>query len=56
MSSWTITQRRALAIIPKVAGSASFVSSAAIAVSILRNKTRRKHIYHRLVLGISYVP
>ena len=49
------SQQVALAVVPKVMGSLSFVFSTCIAVSILRDSKRRKLAYHRLLLGISIV-
>ena len=53
MSKFTLAQQRALAILPKITGSLSFLFSLLIATTILRDGSRRKLCYHRLLLGIS---
>lgn len=52
-SSLTLAQQRALAILPKITGSLSFLFSLLIATTILRDGSRRKLCYHRLLFGIS---
>jgi hypothetical protein len=50
---YSLSQQRALAILPKVSGFISFLASSALAFSVLRDKKRRAKIYHRLLLGIA---
>ena len=53
MSALTLAQQRALAILPKLTGGLSFVFSFLIAMTILRDSSRRRLCYHRLLCGIS---
>ena len=52
-SAYTFAQRKALSITPHVTGLISFLGSAFIVVEILRDRSKRSQIYHRLILGIS---
>lgn len=52
-SAYTFAQRKALSITPHVTGLISFLGSTFIIVEILRDRSKRSQIYHRLILGIS---
>lgn len=49
----SLAQQTALAVVPKITASLSVLSSSAIAVIVLRDKSRRSKVFHRLVLGLS---
>ena len=54
-SSMTILQQKVLAIVPKITGLTSFVTSTIIVYTIIiRNpKLRKRSVYHRLLCGMS---
>ena len=49
----SLPQQRALAILPKITGSASVIFSSLIACTVIRDKRNRSKVYHRLLLGMS---
>jgi hypothetical protein len=49
----SLPKQRALAILPKITGSASVICSSLIAYSVIRDKRNRSKVYHRLLLGMS---
>lgn len=51
--TFTLAQRRALAILPKVTGILSMMGSSVILVDVLRSKTKKKNTYSRIMLGLS---
>jgi len=51
--SMSISQQTALALIPKITGCISLISSLVIAISIFRDPKKRSKVYHRLILGMS---
>jgi hypothetical protein len=52
--SLSISQQRALALIPKISAGLSVVCSSIIAAMVLKSKSSQQKTYHRLVLGISF--
>eukprot|EP00977_Amphora_coffeiformis_P029888 scaffold43308_cov176-Amphora_coffeaeformis.AAC.1 len=55
MTKLTIGQQKALAILPKFTGGLSCLFSLILTLTILRDKSRRRLCYHRLLCGISMV-
>lgn len=51
----SLAQQKALAILPKVSGGVSCISSALVVWIVLRDPDRRSLCYHRLICGISLV-
>ena len=51
--SFTVGQQQLLATLPKITGFISASSSLCITILILRDKTKRSKVYHRLILGMS---
>lgn len=50
---FNVPQSRALAVLPKISGILSCISSGFIIVNILRDPSKRKKTFHRLVCGLS---
>jgi hypothetical protein len=50
----SISEQRALALIPKFSACLSFVCSSTIAAMVLKKKNGKQKTYHRLVLGTSF--
>ena len=49
----SLSQLIALAMIPKVSGGLSFLSSSFVIFDILKDPRKRQTTYHRLILGVS---
>jgi hypothetical protein len=49
----SLPKQRALAILPKITGSASVIFSSLIAYTVIKDKSNRSKVYHRLLLGMS---
>lgn len=54
-AGFSVTQSRALALIPKFAGTVSMLFSLLIVVTVFRDRHKRNRTYHRLLCGISFV-
>ena len=52
---WSLAQQRQLAIWPKVTGSLSIMGSASIIYEVLRDKKKRRKVYHRIMLAMSLI-
>ena len=49
----SISQQRALALVPKFTGMLSLLSSAWVAIEVLTVKSKRRNVYNRLLLAMS---
>jgi hypothetical protein len=49
----SLPQQRALATLPKITGFASVIFSSLIAYTVVRDKSKKSKVYHRLLLGMS---
>ena len=50
---FTLSQLRTLAIVPKVTGTLSLLSSSYIVKDVLQDPKKRYNTYHRIMLGMS---
>jgi hypothetical protein len=52
---FSLAQQRTLALLPKITGFLSFMGSALIVFTVVRDEKKRNVVYHRLLCGLSVV-